>query len=274
LATDLLLTKGPTAGQRRDAPQTSCIPDLQRSLCYSSGSRCNENEAAARLGRAEAIPLKTLTCLVSVATALALLGPASARVITFDNLTGEDLIPEGYGGLHWSKEFFYIDGETYPVSGTGYTNGVVSPPNVAFNGSGVNVSFSRKTPFELDSFDITSAWRNGMSVTVTGKLDGVTVDSTTFKVNISGPTLETFDWDVNDVSFHAFGGKSPFGPHHGKIFVLDNLTIGAASGLTAGPAVGAVPELSTWAMMLVGFAGLGYAGYRRTKTVRTALFAD
>ena len=28
--------------------------------------------------------------------------------------------------------------------------------------------------------------------------------------------------------------------------------------------VAAVPETSTWAMMLLGFAGLGYAGYRRT----------
>ena len=26
-----------------------------------------------------------------------------------------------------------------------------------------------------------------------------------------------------------------------------------------------VPEPSTWAMMLLGFAGLGYAGYRRTQ---------
>ena len=27
---------------------------------------------------------------------------------------------------------------------------------------------------------------------------------------------------------------------------------------------GGVPEPSTWAMMLLGFAGLGYAGFRRT----------
>jgi PEP-CTERM motif len=32
-----------------------------------------------------------------------------------------------------------------------------------------------------------------------------------------------------------------------------------------------VPEPSTWAMLLLGFAGLGYAGYRRSK--RRAIFA-
>ena len=32
----------------------------------------------------------------------------------------------------------------------------------------------------------------------------------------------------------------------------------------------AVPEASTWAMMLIGFAGLGYAAYRKTKTKRMA----
>ena len=31
-----------------------------------------------------------------------------------------------------------------------------------------------------------------------------------------------------------------------------------------------VPEPSTWAMMLLGFAGLGYAGYRRVRPVSAA----
>jgi hypothetical protein len=34
-----------------------------------------------------------------------------------------------------------------------------------------------------------------------------------------------------------------------------------------------VPEPSTWAMMLLGFAGLAYTGYRKGKSARTA-FAD
>ena len=32
-----------------------------------------------------------------------------------------------------------------------------------------------------------------------------------------------------------------------------------------------IPEPSTWAMMLLGFVGLGYAGYRRATTTRAAL---
>jgi PEP-CTERM motif len=30
----------------------------------------------------------------------------------------------------------------------------------------------------------------------------------------------------------------------------------------------AIPEPSTWAMMALGFAGLGFAGYRKAKTSR------
>jgi hypothetical protein len=36
---------------------------------------------------------------------------------------------------------------------------------------------------------------------------------------------------------------------------------------TPSGAVGAVPESPTWVMMLFGFAGLGFAGYRRAKAV-------
>jgi hypothetical protein len=34
---------------------------------------------------------------------------------------------------------------------------------------------------------------------------------------------------------------------------------------------GAVPEPSTWAMMVLGFAGLGFAGYRAARTKKTAI---
>ncbi len=37
-------------------------------------------------------------------------------------------------------------------------------------------------------------------------------------------------------------------------------------GVPAGPAATPAPEPATWAMMLMGFAGFGYAGYRKAKT--------
>jgi hypothetical protein len=49
-----------------------------------------------------------------------------------------------------------------------------------------------------------------------------------------------------------------------------HISHGTVTGFTAGPAenasASAIPELSTWAMLALGFAGLGYAGFRGRKT--------
>jgi hypothetical protein len=42
-------------------------------------------------------------------------------------------------------------------------------------------------------------------------------------------------------------------------------------GVFINPNVGAVPEASTWAMMLLGFAGVGFMAYRRRQNGNTAL---
>jgi hypothetical protein len=47
-------------------------------------------------------------------------------------------------------------------------------------------------------------------------------------------------------------------------YTADTLVYGEAAAL------GAVPEPPTWVMMLLGFAGLGYAGFRRRPTARLA----
>jgi hypothetical protein len=44
----------------------------------------------------------------------------------------------------------------------------------------------------------------------------------------------------------------------------------SANSLEVASVSSAVPEASTWAMMLIGFTGLGYAAYRKTKTKRMA----
>ncbi len=148
---------------------------------------------------------------------------------------------------------------------SGYKNGTVSPPNVAYNLYGRDVNFKRSTPFELVSFYLTAAYKNGLKVTVTGFRSDVQVDSATFTVDTTSPTLETLDWDVNRVVFSVGAGT---GGEKNR-FVLDNLTTMPIPQLSTDFAsLRAVPEPSTWALMLLGFAGLGYAGYDRSKKHR------
>lgn len=76
----------------------------------------------------------------------------------------------------------------------------------------------------------------------------------------------------NDVgSFFGFISDTPFTtisfirnpdliPGHMDAFGMDNVTF----------ATGAVPEPSTWAMMILGFASLGFATYRRMKIAAVA----
>jgi PEP-CTERM motif len=83
-----------------------------------------------------------------------------------------------------------------------------------------------------------------------------------FPSSITGP----FTYDIP-----AFAGTAGF-----FVIATDDkkaqATIYSLTRLTIEP-VEAVPEPSTWAMMLIGFMGLGYAGYRRAKGNSPA-FAD
>ena len=56
---------------------------------------------------------------------------------------------------------------------------------------------------------------------------------------------------------------TPIAPGGGTGFFSLELDIAGTQG--GGITVGAVPEPSTWAMMLIGFAGLGFLSYRKSK---------
>ena len=91
------------------------------------------------------------------------------------------------------------------------------------------------------------------------------VDSTTFTVNAPGPTLETLNWDVNRVTFHSFGGTGAGYGVGGPKFVLDNLTTMRIAQPSTDINSFSAPEASTWALTLVGFAGLRSAGLSQGK---------
>ena len=193
--------------------------------------------------------MKSLKIITSLVAFAALSGAAHATTLTFDDLVGEQQIANGYAGLDWSN-FFVLPGTQDGPSG--YENGTVSTPNVAYNAFGNPASISADTsPFSLNSGYFTAAWNDGLTVSVVGQVGGVDTYSTSFEIDTQAAVLETFNWaDLSSVTFTSFGGTNHGYNGTGPHFALDNLTVNVT---------GAVPEPATWAMMLAGFGMIGMA---------------
>lgn len=211
--------------------------------------------------------MKRLTSLVSpairrlaatAAASAALLGSgaAQATLITFEDLQTADApaVSSGYADLSWST-FHVVDGTTIP--GSGYSAGIISGHNVLFNTRGDAASFGRLSGFQLDSAYFTSAWINGLTLTVLGYVDADNVAdySTQIVLSTSTPLLVNFGWtDLTRVVF------TPENAGLGRQFVIDNLSID-------GPAAQqqAVPEPGSIALALLGLAVAGLLTQRRLR---------
>jgi hypothetical protein len=104
------------------------------------------------------------------------------------------------------------------------------------------------------SYELTSA----TSIVNPGRAGGITKDGSLVDVELviegSAGAVPFFKWIP--IAFLS-GGVGPAFEDGIEPFKFTRVT-------------GAVPEPSTWAMMLLGFAGLGYAGYRRAKGAAVA----
>ncbi|HTI50020.1 MAG TPA: PEP-CTERM sorting domain-containing protein [Planctomycetaceae bacterium] len=189
--------------------------------------------------------------LSSVIFLLIAAGGTGARgdFITFDDLPGGfSLVPNGYGGLDWSN-FIDVDGNSL-LAGSGFRNGIVSSPNIAFNGGGNPALFSSTSPFTFVSGYLTGAWRDGLSIEIQGYLAGNLVHDSTITVNTTGPTLFAPNWqNVDTVQFLSSGGTTHPGlTGDGAQFVLDSLTVGHPV-----PEPSTLVLLSSLAVSLIGF---------------------
>jgi hypothetical protein len=105
-------------------------------------------------------------------------------------------------------------------------------------------------------------------------LSGSGFDNLEFQITVDGNSSFTFQTQSLDSAEAFFSDNSlllgVLGEGNQTVDVTYMLTasvVGDGFGFDFGVG-GAVPEPSTWAMMLLGFAGLGYAGFRHARKVR------
>jgi PEP-CTERM motif len=100
--------------------------------------------------------------------------------------------------------------------------------------------------------------------TILGLLIGVLEHNDSLAVTIPGTSPpERFDYAYNTlnepVGTFAFGTTESLG---------EKIALNATNTLSFDFSAFVVPEPSTWAMLLLGFAGLGFAGYRRMRRAK------
>ncbi len=192
-----------------------------------------------------------LPALAVTSAIVALASPATATVINFDDisLSSGSYVQVGspYQGFNWSD--VYAENN---IGSGGYDNGIVSQSNAGFNGYGIQASFSAVSgTFEFNSGYFTGAFGTE-NIVVSDNLG----DSTTFQVNETTPTLESFNWagvsTVYIVAVNAYNGSQ---------IVFDNLTVNAA----ATPLPAALPLFAGG----LGMIGL-IAGRRKRRVVGTS----
>jgi len=148
-------------------------------------------------------------------------------------------------------------------------------------------AFTNGAPVFVQLFDISNNDLVVASATVPGTLSPgssysfqaitpVILAAGTYQINAvyksSNPDFNPYEPGGNaaTITFNSFGGKLSFNQYsdfynlNGNGSLATTQDIPSPNGYGAGTlTVSAVPEPSTWAMMLLGFIGLGFMAYRR-----------
>jgi hypothetical protein len=137
--------------------------------------------------------------------------------------------------LNWSN--FYVQN---PQAIPNFATGVVSSPNVAFNGLGGAASFSSSSPFTWDSAYFTSVYASQDQLTVQFFSHGSQVFSSAYTIFHDTPTLVALTFPGVD--------SIQLSTSDGAVFAMDNMTI-------------TIPEPSTCLLALA--AGLAFIAQRK-----------
>jgi hypothetical protein len=181
-------------------------------------------------------------------------------VLTFDGLQQEEPILNyyngGFGGDGSGPGPNY--GITFSSNSLALNSGNFgnnpSPPGIAFFLSGGGDLMDVAGGFNTGFSFYYAAYTAG-SVSVWSGLDGTGTELANLALPVTPNAA--YDWIPIGVSFAGTALSVNFGGAANEIG-FDNVTLGASTP-------GGVPEAPTWAMMMLGFAGLGFAGYRASR---------
>jgi hypothetical protein len=150
------------------------------------------------------------------------------------------------------------------------TIGGARAADVLFTITGGGKTASFELPLNPTSvFEVPGAFIFFPSVSVTvGELPATPASVTFWNLGLGGGFVTDGFVFTNTQQFYSGPESSPtflIGVYHltnGFGGIRDTVTV-------VDPPSPAVPELSTWAMLLLGFVGLSYAGYKKAKTRMT-----
>ena len=183
-----------------------------------------------------------LLCGVAAAAVIVLSSSAMAQtVVTFDDLTGQGVLADGYGGITWGGEWSYYDANQNPYNPASGLERIYSYTQ--------NASFSFASAVQFDGAYVAGApFGPGGLTTVAFELfdSGTLVDTVSLNPS-STPTFLATNYSglVTDVVVIATPGY----------FVLDNVTYTGAST----PA----PEPASLAALGMGLVAVGLVRRRR-----------
>lgn len=170
---------------------------------------------------------------------------AGATVVTFDDLSGDGVVSDGYAGITWNGQWTYYDTDQAPYN-------AASPPTRVYDALPLG-EFDFAAPVTFQGADF--AGLSDATVQFQLYLHGALVGTSGVLAPSGAPTFlaSGYGGAVDEVRV-----KSP----RAGFFVMDNVTF---DDLPTG-----VPEPASWAMMLVGFFGLGAVLRARPRTPAAA----
>lgn len=193
--------------------------------------------------------------------------PAHAAITLYDGYAGFS------GGGNSGTD---SQGNTWLWNTTSTGNGAWGVPGLGQGVATYNTSFVYQGSLAVATdFSVSFVNANGVVIDTTPSANpGGYNEQTRFTADIGG-NLYAWTPSYNGtqvVTFTAPTGDPGLanGDSYFVNVVFTTPTSGAVTGFTAQWSTGAIPETSTWVMMLAGFAGLGFLGYRRNKAASVA----